>query len=189
MKKGNPTLPSFQNDRERYNAASQFKMWRFVLFFYRSHRCIVLIVDPAARFKTFRYNKFILSMLHKKIKPLDAIYRIASKIWRNKVFVWAYERSCALYSTMRKSLGEPDPFRMQYRNELHQVIGEIVRHGMNKTEAIAAIRKRAAAKISLSDQPRFIEIVERELQSLHEGNIARFRLRLAEYEHWKKTWR
>jgi hypothetical protein len=31
------------------------------------------------------------------------------------VFAWAYERSCLLYSTTRQALGEPDPFRMQYR--------------------------------------------------------------------------
>jgi hypothetical protein len=32
------------------------------------------------------------------------------------------------------------------------------------------------------------EIVERELLSLHEGNIARYQLRPMEYENWKKSW-
>ena len=122
------------------------------------------------------------------IQGLLAVYELNRVELLRDVFVWAYERSCALYSRARKSLGEPDPLRMRYRNEMQQVIGEIVRHGMDKTQAVAAIRKRASELISANDQPRFIEIIERELQSLHEGNIARFRLSLAEYERWKKSW-
>jgi hypothetical protein len=29
------------------------------------------------------------------------------------VFIWAYQRSCARYSAVRQSLGEPDPFRLR----------------------------------------------------------------------------
>ena len=31
------------------------------------------------------------------------------------VFIWAYQRSCARYSTIHHSLAEPDPFRLRYR--------------------------------------------------------------------------
>ncbi len=34
------------------------------------------------------------------------------------VFVWAYQRSCARYSAIRKSLGDPDPFRLKYRTQI-----------------------------------------------------------------------
>ena len=104
------------------------------------------------------------------------------------VFAWAYERSCILYSTTRKALGEPDPFRMRYRHAIKETVGEIVRRGMNKAEAINAIRKQALDSIPLQDQSRFIETVERELLSLYEGNLARYQLRLLEYEDWKKSW-
>ena len=36
---------------------------------------------------------------------------------------------------------------------------------------------------------RFIEVVETEVMNLHEGNIARYRIRPSEYQTWKKTWR
>ena len=39
------------------------------------------------------------------------------------------------------------------------------------------------------DQMRFIEVVETELMSLHEGNIARYRLRPSEYLTWRPMWR
>ena len=35
---------------------------------------------------------------------------------------------------------------------------------------------------------RFVEVVETELMSLHDGNIARYRLRPSEYQAWRKTW-
>lgn len=94
----------------------------------------------------------------------------------------------SLYSTTRKAIGEPDPFRMQYRNAIKQAVGEIVRRGMNKVQAVSAIRQQAFDSIPMQDRSRFIETVERELLSLHEGNIARYQLRPMEYENWKKSW-
>jgi hypothetical protein len=38
------------------------------------------------------------------------------------------------------------------------------------------------------DRPHFVEVVETELMSLHEGNIARYRLRPSEYQTWRQTW-
>jgi hypothetical protein len=50
------------------------------------------------------------------------------------VFVWAYERSCRRYKTVRDSLPEPDPFRLKYRSALIDVVGEIVRHNLTPTK-------------------------------------------------------
>jgi hypothetical protein len=36
---------------------------------------------------------------------------------------------------------------------------------------------------------RFVEVVETEIMNLHEGNIARYRLRPSEYESWMDRWR
>jgi hypothetical protein len=105
------------------------------------------------------------------------------------VFVWAYQRSSARYSAVRKSLGEPDPFRLRYRSLVTETVAEIVRGRMNKTVATAYIRQRAADKISQEDHARFVEVVETEIMGLHEGNIARYRLRPSEYQAWRETWR
>ena len=122
------------------------------------------------------------------INGLLGIYELNQVELLRDVFTWAYERSCILYSTTRKALGEPDPFRMQYRNAIKQAIGEIVRQGMTKTESLIVIKKHALDFIPVPDQSRFIEIIERELLSLHEGNIARYQLRPSEYNNWKKSW-
>ncbi len=97
---------------------------------------------------------------------------------------------CSLYLATRQELGDPDPFRMRYRDLIIETIGEIIRGCMDKQSAVAAIRKKSAEKIMTGDKPRFEEVIETELMmSLHQGNIARFRLRPSEYDLWVKTWR
>ena len=105
------------------------------------------------------------------------------------VFVWAYERSCARYSAVRQSLGDPDPFRFRYRLLVAEVVAEIVHRHMDKKAAVAYIEQRASEEIIQEDQARFIEVVETEVMNLHEGNIARYRLRPKEYKLWLEHWR
>jgi Fic family protein len=104
------------------------------------------------------------------------------------IFEWAYERSCFLYSNARQITGEPDPFRLKYRKNLQLIIGEVVRSGMNKLQAIKVTHQYSHKEIPNQDQLRFIEIVERELQGLHEGNIARYQIGPLHYERWKQNW-
>ena len=105
------------------------------------------------------------------------------------VFVWAYERSCARYSAVRQSLGEPDPFRLHYRNLLGEAIRTVIRELIDKKSASAFFRKQAIEHVPQKDQARFVEVVETEIMSIHEGNMARYRLRPSEYQAWQKTWR
>ena len=105
------------------------------------------------------------------------------------VFVWAYERSSARYSAVRQSLGEPDPFRLRYRALIAEVVAAVVRAGMDRKGAAARVRQSAAERVPPVDQTRFVEVVEIEIMNLHEGNIARYRLRPAEYRAWRKSWR
>lgn len=99
------------------------------------------------------------------------------------VFVWAYGRSAQQYVAVRQSLGEPDKFRFRFRNELTDVIGEIVRARVVPTveEVTAKARERVPAE-HLDD---FVRMAIKDLENLHEGNFARFRLRPSEYETWR----
>ena len=118
-----------------------------------------------------------------------AIYELNRVELLRDVFVWAYGRSSARYSAVRQSLGEPDPFRLRYRVRVAEVVAAVVRAGIDKKATTAMARQRAAEQVSQADQARFVEVVETELMSLHEGNIARYRLRPAEYEAWRQGWR
>jgi hypothetical protein len=105
------------------------------------------------------------------------------------VFIWAYERSAARYAAVRQSLGEPDPFRLRYRDELRTLIGAVVRGAMNRRQALAHIADWAQANLPPADRDRFCETAESELLALHEGNFARYRIRPAEFAAWQAVWR
>ncbi len=118
-----------------------------------------------------------------------AVYELNRVELLRDVFVWAYERSCARYSAIRQSLGEPDPFRLKHRQAIHEAVVGVVRGSLDKRSAVRNIRRRAEHGIAVEDRTRFIEVVETELMSLHEGNIARYRLRPSEYRNWRDSWR
>ena len=105
------------------------------------------------------------------------------------VFCWAYERSCARYSAVRRSLGEPDPFRLRYRELVAECVGHIVTRLMDKKSTTAFLRRRTSEALPPAIGTRLVDVVETEVMSLHEGNIARFHLSPAEFEAWRKIWR
>lgn len=99
------------------------------------------------------------------------------------VFVWGYERSVKHYLSARGELGEPDPFRMKYRALLTEIIREVVLQSTEKAEEVVV--SWTSEHIPKNDQQRFISLVHAELKGLHEGNIARFRLRPGEFQQWR----
>lgn len=123
------------------------------------------------------------------ISGLLGVYELNRIELLRDVFVWAYERSCLRYSTTRKELGDPDPFRIRYRSAITENVVRIVRECMSKTMAIASIRNYVQRSVPPEDRIRFIEAVEKDLMSMHEGNIARHHLRPSEYDAWQKVWK
>ncbi|MBI3370661.1 MAG: Fic family protein [Betaproteobacteria bacterium] len=112
-----------------------------------------------------------------------AVYELNGVELLADVFEWAYERSCQQYRAIADSLPQPDPFRRIYRDVLADVIGEIVRKGWPVEPTI--IEREAMTLVPTEDQKRFVEMAMDELKGLHEGNIARYRLRLSEFRAWK----
>lgn len=116
-----------------------------------------------------------------------AVYELNKVELLADVFTWAYERSCQQYRAIADSLPQPDPFRRAYREVLADVVGEIVRKGWPAEPPV--IEREAANLVPAKDRTRFVEIATAELKGLHEGNIARYRLRLSEFRHWKASQR
>jgi hypothetical protein len=75
------------------------------------------------------------------------------------VFVWAYERSAARYKAIRQSLGEPDPFRLRYREPLREVVAELIRSRLGRKEAAARLVEWATRRIAAEDRLRFVEVL------------------------------
>jgi hypothetical protein len=122
------------------------------------------------------------------LNAILGIYELNRVDYLRDVFEWAYERSCARYSAVRQSLGQPDVFRLRHRERLKEVVAAVVRDGLDKKAAAAFVRREAEKLPEASDRKHFAEMAEAELTSIHEGNFARYRLRPSEFAAWRKTW-
>jgi hypothetical protein len=118
------------------------------------------------------------------IDGLLGVYELNRVELLRDVFVWAYERSAQRYAAILQSTGEPDKFRLRFRNELTEVIGDIVRRLAPPT--VEEVTGAAHDRVPADDLDDFVRMAVRELEDLHEGNYARFRLRPSEYKAWRE---
>ncbi len=101
------------------------------------------------------------------------------------VFTWAYERSCHQYAAIKETVREPDPLRLRYREHLSLAVRDIVK-GCDEPDRRSLRASSLTVGIPADDADAFVDMVLRDLAMLHPGNIARYRIRLAEYQAWQK---
>jgi len=118
-----------------------------------------------------------------------AVYELQRVEYLRDIFVSAYRKSCDRYSAIRQVLGNPDPLHVRYRRDLHRYIQHIVGKKLDKKLAIRWIFDESTREIAPENREPFIEMVENALSSLHEGNIARYRLRPGPFREWLAGWR
>lgn len=99
------------------------------------------------------------------------------------VFAWAYERSCQRYTVLRDSLPTPDPMRLRHREVVRALVTEIVAKAIRRDD-MERIRQQASALTDADDIEDVVALTVNELYQLHDGNIARYRLRPSEFRHW-----
>ncbi len=140
--------------------------------FIRKNLCPLSFVDVPA-------DTYTSSML--------TVYELNKVEYLRDVFTWAYERSCRLYSATCATIGEPDLFRFRYRIIIAETILHIVHEHLAPKFALSYIEQCARKQIPAHDQARFISVIDVELASLHEGNIARYRITLEDFRAWKRA--
>jgi len=121
------------------------------------------------------------------IQGLLGVYELQRVDLLKDVFLWAYERSSLRYSAVLQSLGEPDVFRLRYRDDIRGLVAGIVSQALSQASASERIVEYSA-RVPEADRAKFIEVLETELLSLHEGNFARYRIRPSEFAVWKALW-
>jgi len=84
-------------------------------------------------------------------------------------------------------MGEPDPFRLRYLNEIKDAIREIVLACGSGAEADTQVEVYAKTHLPQASQVRFRTVVETELANLHEGNFARYQIRPSEFALWRES--
>lgn len=102
------------------------------------------------------------------------------------VFVWAYERSCQRYTVIRDALPTPNALRLHYHDALRKIVGQVIADGIRRSDR-TAIRSVVQAHVAGSDVDDVLAMVINELHQLHEGNIARYRIRPSLFQAWLAT--
>jgi Fic family protein len=146
----------------------------------------------AANIPLIKHNLCPLSFIdvpeHAYVEGVLGIYELNKIDLMRDLFVWSYERSTIRYSSVQQTLGEPDSFKLRYRLQVIDLISQIIKQAMDKKFAISFIQQWAALNVAKHDQMHFVNVVETELLGLHEGNIARYRIRPSEFIAWQKNW-
>jgi hypothetical protein len=114
-----------------------------------------------------------------------AVYEFNQVDLLQDVFIWAYERSCQRYLAVTQTMADPDPLRIRYREILIRAVQEIVRGRL--TPSVKNIEQQISGQIPEKDREAVMKILLDALQHLHEGSVARYRLKLSEFQLWKQA--
>lgn len=103
-----------------------------------------------------------------------------------ELFAWAYSRSCQQYGVVKKSLGEIDAFRIQYRQQRKAIMGQIVRHGLHESAAEELIESYCKEQ-GIEGIDKFTAMTLTDLSTLHAGAIIGLGITEAQLETWLST--
>ena len=146
----------------------------------------------AANIPLFRQNLCPLSFadVPKRlyIEGLLGVYELNDIALFKEVFLWAYRRSASRYKVIQESLGTPDPLRLKHRDLIKQIVKELVLSLTNKVSTATKLDELLGTTVETNERSKVINAIERELLGLHEGNIARFKLSLTDFQGWKDVW-
>lgn len=100
-----------------------------------------------------------------------------------ELFSWAYLRSCEQYGVVKKSLGEIDAFRIQYRQQRKEVMGLVVKKGFHGKKAEDLIED-FCQQHDIKDAAKFTAMTLANLSTLHAGAIIGLGITEAQLNKW-----
>ena len=104
------------------------------------------------------------------------------------LYIWAYTRSSQRYTAIQQSMGEPNLLRLKYRAVIQKIVRSIILEKVEGSQVVLKIQSLIEVQelFDATDRAEIFKLIETEIMSLHEGNIARFKVQLNEYQTWKK---
>lgn len=94
------------------------------------------------------------------------------------LFAWTYRRSLQKYRMVLEATGQPDRFRLRYRETLGNSVAAVVRDSATLQHALDQ------ALVPENDRAAFAAMLGDELRALTEFNFARYRLTFAAFSAW-----
>jgi Fic family protein len=100
-----------------------------------------------------------------------------------ELYAWAYIRSCEQYGVVKKSQGEIDAFRIQYRQQRKEVMGLVVKKGFHGKKAEDLIED-FCQQHDIKDAAKFTAMTLADLSTLHAGAIIGLGITEAQLNKW-----
>ena len=121
------------------------------------------------------------------VKALLGVYERNDISLIRDLYVWAYNRSSQRYTAVQQSMGAPNLLRLKYRSVIQEVIRAIILEKVEGSQVVHKIQNLLEVqKLPEDDRSELFKVIETEVMSLHDGNIARFKIRPIEYQAWKE---
>jgi len=137
----------------------------------KANLCPLSFVDVPER----AYTESMLAIYEdRRIEPL------------RDLFAWAYARSVAQFRVTREALGQPDPVRLRYRQQLSEVVREVVLD-LQPPQRVLVRGRAEGHDVPAVDLEAFTEAALGLLIDLHEGTLYRYGLRPGDLTVWKNS--
>ncbi|MEQ1644145.1 MAG: Fic family protein, partial [Pyrinomonadaceae bacterium] len=142
-----------------------------------------------------------IPLVKKNLRPLsftdvdkDAyVYALLGIYERNDVslirdlYMWAYTRSSQRYTAIQLAMGEPNLMKLRYRTQIQEIVRSIILERVAGSDVVSRIHASLnVSTIAEADRGEVFNLIEQEIVSLHDGNVARFKVRPSEFQEWKE---
>lgn len=141
----------------------------------------------SANIPFIKHNLCPLTFLHVSkesyINALFGVYEMGRIELLRDLFVSAYDSSVKEYQIIKQNVAKPSPLRLAYRNAIKKVIYDIVTQP--NSSPLTLIEKALNSDVQTEDRDDLKAILLQELKNLHEGNIVRYGLNVADFRIWQ----
>ncbi len=115
-------------------------------------------------------------------RAILGVYELTRIELLRDLYLWAYERSTQEYLAIKQELAEPDPMRLAWRQRIRETVRQVVLQA--DSNPLDVIRNNLTDLASEEERKEVADLIIEELRRLHEGVLARYGLRPAEFQHW-----
>lgn len=120
------------------------------------------------------------------VTALLGVYENTDVSLMRDLFLWAYNRSAQRYSAIQQAMGEPNLLKLRYRAAIHEIVRTIILEKVPGKHVVEKIRELITGQDIPEDaRDDIFSLIEMEIISLHDGNVARYKVRPSEFEAWK----
>ena len=121
------------------------------------------------------------------VRALLGVYEKTDVSLIRDLYVWAYSRSSQRYTAVQQSLGEPNLLKLKYRNPIREIVSSIILEQVVGAEIVQRVRELIEEHgIPGTDRETVFNLLEDEIISLHDGNVARYKVTPNQFQAWKE---